>query len=304
MELPPLGLGCIYVITNTTNGRMYVGKTKYNSPWRRFYQHWASARKHPETPLQRDMIKYGIDKFTVEVACYDYEENLDDAEIFWAETLHTYIKDKHPDFSRGYNAIKCGNYSPPVKKPAAQIITSMKAKHTNNHWLGRKHRPESKYKIGCTWRGKTFSEEHKKKLCIARKKRIQTPEYNLKARNNRIASVLENGAKGVKLKKEDVLTIVKKVNEGVSQTELAATYNVQISVISRIMSGDRWGHFTGIPQKEAVKRTHAKLGMETANKIREMYASGDFTITELLQTYNVHRTTIINIIKGKLYPQK
>jgi group I intron endonuclease len=280
-DIPPEDLGCIYLITNKINGRMYVGKTIRNTPAYRFYQHCKRSQNSPTTPLYIDMKKFGVQNFSVDVLCYDYKENLDDDEIFWAETLQTYVWDKPTHGSRGYNATKCGVYTPGAIPSA-----------------------ETRYKIGCTWRGKTFSDEHKKNLCIARKKRIQTPEYNMKARNNRIASVLENGAKGVKLKKEDVLTIVKKVNEGVSQTELASTYNIAISVISRIMSGDRWGHFTGIPMKEVAKRTHAKLGMETANKIREMYASGDFTITELLQTFNVHRTTIINIIKGKLYPHK
>jgi hypothetical protein len=71
-----------------------------------------------------------------------------------------------------------------------------------------------------------------------------------------------------------------------------------------ILIGDRWGDIIGIQKKEPKKRTHEKLGMETAQKIRELYATGDYTVTELRNTYDVHKITIINIIKNKLYPQK
>ncbi len=150
-------------------------------------------------------------------------------------------------------------------------------------------------------KGKTISAEARAKMSAARKGRIQTKEHNEKARINRIESVIKNGAKGVKLTKEDVLTIVYLINSGTSQTQAAQHYNVQIPVISRIMSGDRWSHITGIERREPQKRSHPKLGMEIANQIRKEYASGNDTYVSLAKKYGVNNTTIANIIKGKLY---
>ena len=313
--------GCIYLITNTLNGRRYVGQTKYPTPLKRYKSHWHAALKNPNTPLYVDMQQYGKENFTLETLCSVPRDHLNDMEAYWAEQLCTYIWDKSLYYPRGYNIKPCGTGLSNTDDYAYNLATSVKnaIKRRGEYWwkgrthkpetiekmrqinLGRKHTPEAIIKIGNSHRGKKASPELRAKLSASHKGRTQTKEHNEKARINRIESVIKHGAKGVKLTKETVLSIIKDVNAGKSQTEVAAQHDVQISVISRIMSGDRWGQITGIERKEPIKRGHAKLGMETANQIRKEYAFGNETYVSLADKYGVNNSTIANIVKGKLY---
>ena len=169
-------------------------------------------------------------------------------------------------------------------------------------WKGRKHRPESIAKISACHKGKTISENHKEILRANLLGKTLDTERVAAARQNRIESVLEKGAKGVKLTKEDVLQIVVKAEAGISYTEIAAEFSVQISIISRIMSGDRWGYVTGIAKVAPTPRNHSKLGIDNATKIRELYATGEYTYKIIAEQFSVDTSTISSIIKNKLYP--
>ena len=288
--------GYIYLITNIITNRCYVGQTGVPEIRRRFHGHFHTAMNGSLAPLHVDMRLYGKSAFKIEPLCHVPISSLNNMEAYWAEQLGTYITDMSFNGTRGYNVRSCGESN--VEK----ISINKTGKGASSWWIGRKHRPESLVKIGDAWRGKTLSEEHKEKMRQAHVGRVQTDEYNQKARINRIASILENGATGIKLKKEDVLNIVSESTAGKSQTELAAKYTVQISVISRILSGDRWGYVTGIKKREPAKRTHPPIGMTGAEKIRSLYASNEYSYDKLAGMYSVNRSTIANIVKNKLYP--
>lgn len=298
--------GCIYLITNTYTKRQYVGRTKYPTPYRRFYQHMAAVRRKVDTPLIRDIRKYGRDNFTVETLCTAKHENLDNMEAYWAEQLETYIWDKPLFHPRGYNAILCGTYTKPQlsytgRRPAPHVMAALNA-NRRHAWKGRKHRPESIAKMSACHRGKKLTDRHKGILRANLLGKTLDTERVEAARQNRIESIIEKGAKGVKLTKEDVLQIVVKAEAGASYTEIAAEFSVQISVISRIMSGDRWGYVTGIAKVAPTPRNHPKLGMDNAIKIREVYATGNYTYNSLAEQFSVDKSTIASIVKYKLYP--
>jgi hypothetical protein len=257
------------------------------------------------------MIKYGKSAFTLETLCSANIDKLEIMEEYWAEQLETYIWGNPQYFPRGYNVKQCGTYSDPNshgqltdalkgRKALPHVLAAMRA-NWRHVWKGRKHKPEACKKIGDAHRGLIASEETRAKMAIAHTGKIQSEEHNQKARDNRLKSILKNGAKGVKLSEYDILSIVEQVNSGETQTDVAKIYNVQISVISRIMSGDRWSYVTGIESKQHKPRNHAKLGIETANEIRTLYASGDYSYKDLAGKYSVNRTTISNIVKFKLY---
>lgn len=259
--------GYIYLITNIVNDRCYVGQTCLPDIQQRFRRHLNTANCRSQTPLHVDMRKYGESSFKIEPLCHVPLSSLDNMEAYWAEQLGTYITEISYIGRRGYNVRECGET------------------------------------IGVSLRGKKFTEEHKEKLRQLHCGRVQTEAHNQKARANRITNVIEKGAKGVKLSKKDVLQIITYNDEGKSQTDIAELFNVQISVISRILSGDRWGYVTGIARKEPEKRSHGPLGMEEAEKIRSLYALKEHSYSSLAEIYNVHKTTIANIIKNKLYPR-
>ena len=87
----------IYLITNTVNGKKYVGKTTHSIA-HRFSEHKQDSKTKPNDgrPLLKAMRKYGTDCFIVEQLEKCTDDNASEREIYWIDKLDTY---RH-----GYNA--------------------------------------------------------------------------------------------------------------------------------------------------------------------------------------------------------
>lgn len=58
----------IYLLTNTVNGKRYVGRTTRSSPTKRWNEHRSAGRKPgAKTVISRAMFKHGVEAFTFEV---------------------------------------------------------------------------------------------------------------------------------------------------------------------------------------------------------------------------------------------
>jgi group I intron endonuclease len=90
----------IYTITNTVNGKIYVGKSK--RLYHRKYQHFTELKKnkHSNSYLQAAVNKHGIDQFVFNVIEYCCEDDLGKREHFWI----TRYKSDERDY--GYNLEK------------------------------------------------------------------------------------------------------------------------------------------------------------------------------------------------------
>lgn len=304
------GIGCIYLITNEINCKQYVGRTCNRNPTNRYRQHWYNARKGSITPLHKAMRKYGPTNFKIEVLSVAPINSLNNLEAYWADRLETYIWSTPIFHPPGYNVLLCGTdiniddqrnksyFS--YKYKTAEDINKFNSIR-KNVWKGRKHTLSTCIKIGNIHRGKIIPKEVRDKMSKAHTGTALTKEHIDKARVNRIQSVIENGAKGVKLSREQIIDIVNCVNIGQTQTEIAKKYNIRVSLVSRIINGQRWGYITGIEEKETKKKSHPILGITIAREIRELYSKGCETYQSLANKYNVNKSTIGNIIKGKLY---
>ena len=95
-------MGCIYVITNKTNGKQYVGQTSLDA-----YERWGrhildsyranrGVADHQKSDFHKAIVKYTPEAFTVEVLeeCND-KDLRKKKEEGWIEKLNT--------FNNGYN---------------------------------------------------------------------------------------------------------------------------------------------------------------------------------------------------------
>ena len=88
---------CIYKITNSVNGKVYIGQT-VKSAKERFREHKYFATR-PDFRhckyLHNAIAKYGAENFTLEVVEECPKELLDEREIYWI--------DKYDSYNNGYN---------------------------------------------------------------------------------------------------------------------------------------------------------------------------------------------------------
>ena len=93
--------GFIYKITNTINGKSYIGQTIQNVK-ERFYQHCATkcSKAVSNMAIHRAIKKYGKSNFTVEVIEEIDSANLNDRERYWIKYYNSY--------NNGYNSTKGG----------------------------------------------------------------------------------------------------------------------------------------------------------------------------------------------------
>lgn len=93
--------GFIYKITNTINGKSYIGQTIQNVK-ERFYQHCATkcSKVVSNMAIHRAIKKYGKSNFTVEVIEEIDSTNLNDRERYWIKYYNSY--------NNGYNSTKGG----------------------------------------------------------------------------------------------------------------------------------------------------------------------------------------------------
>lgn len=97
----------IYKITNTLNGKCYVGQSvDIETRWHTHKSKWAK-RIEPNKALYRAFEKYGIENFSFEVLQKCRKENLDEREEYWIKKFNA--------FGNGYNMNKgghshCGSY--------------------------------------------------------------------------------------------------------------------------------------------------------------------------------------------------
>lgn len=97
----------IYKITNTINGKIYIGKSK--NIGRRWCVHKCPSTQVSEyqSPIYKAMKKYGNDKFNIEILEECLESELDNREEFYISSL------KSQEREIGYN-IKPGGEGGPV----------------------------------------------------------------------------------------------------------------------------------------------------------------------------------------------
>ena len=180
-------MGSIYKITNTVNGKSYIGQTRHDAEKTRIRCHLNGDSKGSRL-VKRAIEKYGKDAFAYEIL-HDgiIPEFLDDLEIEAIKKFNTIAP-------QGYNLTAGGEGGSPseeTRRKMSEVGKSRTVEHRRrlseaqtgrkhseetkrkiseavkgekSPWYGRKHSEETKRKMSETKKGRTLSEEHRRKL--------------------------------------------------------------------------------------------------------------------------------------------
>lgn len=145
----------VYKITNSSNGKFYVGKT--NDLQKRWYNHvYCALVEKEKTHFYNAIRKYGAKNFLVEVIEeHELEEQALEREMYWIDTL------KSNDRVIGYNITNGGEGTSGLKH-----TEETKRKIAVAH-LGKKHSKKTKMSMSVAHKGKVLSSETKNKISQA-----------------------------------------------------------------------------------------------------------------------------------------
>lgn len=169
----------IYKITNTSNGKVYIGQTKNLINRKQSHFYWLERNEHHNQPLQKAYNKYGKENFTFEIL--EESEDLDNRELFWITEYG------------GVNSRLNYNLKDPLSKEWSNYVKVKQSKTMmgeNNPNYGNKWTEEQKEKMSKIKRGKTLedligkekSELAKEKMSKSQKGRKHPEEVKEKIR--------------------------------------------------------------------------------------------------------------------------
>lgn len=151
---------CIYMYTNKTNRKRYIGQAKdFN---RRHREHCLKC--YNKTPIDKAFNKYGEKNFEIKILAENIltQEKLNEYEKFFIKRYNTLCKN-----NEGYNVAEGGYGNPYIGKTEEElnkIKQKMKDNHadingSNNPMYGKKHSKESKRKMSEKATGRKCSDE-------------------------------------------------------------------------------------------------------------------------------------------------
>ena len=144
-------MGTIYKITNTLNGKRYVGQTQRCpvTHWRNYRyaaNHHAKYQKKGR-PILDALVSIGIENFAFEIIEECLDDQLNERERHWIRELNTNIRTN----GHGYNLTEGGQ-----------------DRYTRKQQRPHLHTPEAKEKIRQAHKGRIRTEEHNKNISLAR----------------------------------------------------------------------------------------------------------------------------------------
>ena len=148
----------IYTITNTVNGKIYIGQTVQSNPKMRWYAHLADARRGKKSYLLDSIRKYGDKSFVWKIV--DSAESVDDLNAKEEHWLNYY----RAQGITVYNNREAGGNKTHSSESIEKMKAAQKLRHATTNVGGWKRRD------GGAMKGKTHNNETKQKMSQARLK--------------------------------------------------------------------------------------------------------------------------------------
>ena len=177
-------MGFIYKITNTINGKCYIGETTKSDPEKRWKEHKNTIKRRAGCPaLQNSVIKHGIDNFKFEILIICFDEDRYKYEIEYIKKYNTLIPN-------GYNILEGGpgggfkgkKHSEETKK---RMSENMKQKYIDNPNYGTVHSQETRNLISKNRKGINLGKKIPDEILQKRKLNfINNPEIKQKISNS------------------------------------------------------------------------------------------------------------------------
>lgn len=171
----------IYVIANTINGKVYIGKTARNIK-ERWTEHKSKLRNgnHNNHHLQNSWNKYGEKAFKFLVLEYCPVEQLDDREIHHIAVYKE--RDMCYNLTDGGDGVTGIVLSEESRLKISETkrgkrLTEEQRRRISEGQMGRVISQETRNKISAANTGKVFTEEHRRKIGESQKDRVFTEEH-------------------------------------------------------------------------------------------------------------------------------
>jgi len=201
--MPKKKYGVIYKITNLINGKIYIGQTTQEDPYKRIQFHF--KRSEYKSLISDAIQKYGKENFIWEIILTCFTQNtLNEMEIYFINKYKSRFNEN------GYN-IKFGGEN------GGKLPEESKRKIGNGikKWYETHNHP---------FKGKEFSKEHKEALSKVRK-----GTYTEKQHNSRLESVKKSY---IKVKATNIKTDEIYIFNSIK--ECADTLNLDRTCIGRV----------------------------------------------------------------------
>lgn len=259
-------ISCVYKITNTLNGKVYIGQTvDYR---KRKVGHFSYLRRnaHRNRYLQKSFNKYGESSFKMEIIKECAVDELDKLEIYYMRKYNSIDK------TLGYNMVIGGN----TNKSFPDYIRQKMSRSQKGRIISEEHRK----RIGKWHKGKTISPKDIEKANKTKKNnQIQWGETNPNA-------VLTN---------DDVEKLIKDMLNGLTVEDVMKKYKCSRQTVYGITRNRTYKAILPNLRKK-LYNLNEENKKNTLNKIIPMYLNGN-SQNKISKELGIARRTVSKVLK-------